>query len=372
MTAAFGPSNDRNRSSWERIPTRLASSVSRSSRLRSAEVPDGSPIMPSRRRRDDGPTAPLLEVGERRDRHEVADVERRAGRIEPVVGGDLPAGRQTDRESRRRVVEEAPPAQLVEEPGGGRRRVVRGAVRRRGRHGHVRWGVSPQASRKADRTSPCYRARRHADQPGAAPASSKTWHPPAASRLRRAEADAVAIPIILVAAVIAAGVTGLLGVVAAYSYYERGLPNPEAALADLEFDQQTVVTDRTGTIEMARLGERKREIVVLRADAGGPRRRPRSRTRTSGSTPASTWPASSLPRSTRSNGRPRGGSITQRLVRARLLLPPSAFEGSREERKIREIIQSLRLTQAYPGEKASDRSSRPTSTRASTATSRTA
>ena len=50
------------------------------------------------------------------------------------------------------------------------------------------------------------------------------------------------------------------------------------------------------------------------------------------------------------HGRPRGGStITQQLVRARLL-PAEAFDGSREERKIREIIQSLRLTQAYPGE----------------------
>ena len=74
--------------------------------------------------------------------------------------------------------------------------------------------------------------------------------PRGSSALKR---TAIAIPIVLVAAVIAAGVTGLLGVVAAYSYYERGLPNPEAALADLEFDQQTVVTDRTGTIEMARV-----------------------------------------------------------------------------------------------------------------------
>ena len=48
-------------------------------------------------------------------------------------------------------------------------------------------------------------------------------------------------------------------------------------------------------------------------------------------------------------GRPRGAStITQQLVRARLL-PPEAFAGSTYERKIREIIQSIRLTQAYPG-----------------------
>ncbi len=48
-------------------------------------------------------------------------------------------------------------------------------------------------------------------------------------------------------------------------------------------------------------------------------------------------------------GQPRGGStITQQLVRARLL-PAEAFSGSVYDRKIREIIQSIRLTQAYPG-----------------------
>ena len=50
------------------------------------------------------------------------------------------------------------------------------------------------------------------------------------------------------------------------------------------------------------------------------------------------------------SGRPRGAStITQQLVRARLL-PPDAFEDSTYERKIREIIQSIRLTEAYPGD----------------------
>ena len=55
----------------------------------------------------------------------------------------------------------------------------------------------------------------------------------------------------------------MLGVVAAYSYYANGLPSPEAALADLDFDQQTIVFDRDGIIELARLGERKREIVTF-------------------------------------------------------------------------------------------------------------
>ncbi|HSL77128.1 MAG TPA: transglycosylase domain-containing protein, partial [Candidatus Limnocylindrales bacterium] len=43
-------------------------------------------------------------------------------------------------------------------------------------------------------------------------------------------------------------------------------------------------------------------------------------------------------------------TITQQLVRARLL-PPEAFADSTYERKIREIIQSIRLTDAYPGDK---------------------
>src|SRR5262249_29439850 len=47
-------------------------------------------------------------------------------------------------------------------------------------------------------------------------------------------------------------------------------------------------------------------------------------------------------------GSGRGAStITQQLVRARLLRPQD-FEGSVYERKIREIIQSIRLTQALP------------------------
>ena len=50
------------------------------------------------------------------------------------------------------------------------------------------------------------------------------------------------------------------------------------------------------------------------------------------------------------SGAERGAStITQQLVRARLL-PASAFSGSKYERKVKEIIQSIRLTQAYPGE----------------------
>jgi penicillin-binding protein 1A len=54
------------------------------------------------------------------------------------------------------------------------------------------------------------------------------------------------------------------------------------------------------------------------------------------------------------SGRPRGAStITQQLVRQRLL-PAEAFEGSTYDRKIREIIQSIKLTEAFPGEEGKE------------------
>ncbi len=171
--------------------------------------------------------------------------------------------------------------------------------------------------------------------------------PRGSTALRR---TAIAIPIILFAAFLGVGLAAFLGVTAAYSYYSEGLPDPKALLTAIEFDQQTVVTDRTGEVELARLGERKREVVTysdLTAEVIDA---------TTAVEDKDFWvnPGFDLGGFVSAtvdtvNGNPRGGStITQQLVRARLL-PPSAFDGSREERKIREIIQSLRLTQEFPG-----------------------
>jgi peptidoglycan glycosyltransferase len=162
---------------------------------------------------------------------------------------------------------------------------------------------------------------------------------------------AIAIPIVLFSTFLLVGLVGFLGVVTAYAYYSHGLENPRALLENIDFEEQTIVYDRTGTIELARLGDLRRELVGFKEipaelldattaiedkdfwenpgfDLGG-------------------FIAASVDTL---NGRPRGGStITQQLVRARLL-PPEAFEDSVYERKIREIIQSLRLTEEYPGE----------------------
>ena len=172
--------------------------------------------------------------------------------------------------------------------------------------------------------------------------------PRGSSAVRRV---AIAIPFLLFGVFLMVGLAGMIGVAAAYNYYSQGLPDPRDTLSNLTFDQQTVVTDRTGKVQLASLGEFKREVVtfdqipleVLDATTA-------IEDKDFWSNPgfdAAGFVSATVDTLT---GHPRGGStITQQLVRARLL-PESAFVGGREERKIREIIQSLRLTEAYPGE----------------------
>ncbi|MEX1171801.1 MAG: transglycosylase domain-containing protein [Chloroflexota bacterium] len=161
----------------------------------------------------------------------------------------------------------------------------------------------------------------------------------------------IAIPIIVVLLAMVTAGTGALFTVAAYNYYAQGLPDPEEALANLDFDQQTLVYDRTGQVELARLGTLKREVVAF-ADIPG-----EMLDATTAIEDKDFWvnagfdPLGIISAGLDTvSGRPRGAStITQQLVRARLL-PAEAFEGSTYDRKFREIIQSIRLTQAYPGD----------------------
>ncbi len=162
---------------------------------------------------------------------------------------------------------------------------------------------------------------------------------------------ALAIPILLFASFLALGGVAFIASVSAYAYYSRDLPDPSKAFADLGFDQPSIIYDRTGTIELARLGEHKRELVTFDQIP------PELLDATTAVEDKDFWSnpgfdlggfiSATLDTLT---GRPRGGStITQQLVRARLL-PDQAFTGSVYERKIREIIQSIRLTQAFPDE----------------------
>jgi len=162
------------------------------------------------------------------------------------------------------------------------------------------------------------------------------------------------IAVVLVVILLTGGLvtaTGALLVAAAYNQYAAGLPDPVAALTNIPFEQQTVIYDRTGKIELARLGDLKRELVTYDQLPG------EIIDATTAIEDKDFWSNAGFdPIGIVSagldtlSGRPRGAStITQQLVRARLL-PPEAFAGTTYERKAREIIQSIRLTQAYPGE----------------------
>ncbi len=142
---------------------------------------------------------------------------------------------------------------------------------------------------------------------------------------------------------------GFGSAVAAYSYYNQGLPDPLPLLTNITFSQETVVYDRTGTIELARFGAIKRTItpydqippVVIDATTST---EDKTFWQNAGFDPIGILSAAVAT----VTGQPRGAStITQQLVRARLL-PASVLNETTYERKIREIIQSIRLTQELP------------------------
>ena len=162
---------------------------------------------------------------------------------------------------------------------------------------------------------------------------------------------ALAIPLLLFSSFIVLGGVGFVGAVSAYSYYSRGLPDPTGAIEGIGFEQPSVVYDRTGSVQLAKFGVLRRELV------GFDQIPPEMIDATTAVEDKDYWtnPGFDIGAVVSAGldtlaGRPRGAStITQQLVRARLL-PADAFQGSVYDRKIREIIQSIRLTQAYPGE----------------------
>ena len=162
----------------------------------------------------------------------------------------------------------------------------------------------------------------------------------------------IAIPIVVLLVTIMLAGAGALFTVAAYNFYAQGLPDPTTALKDLRFEQQTIVYDRTGKVELARLGTLRREVATFKEIPG------EMLDATTAVEDQFFWTNPGFDPSAIVSagldtlaGRPRGAStITQQLVRARLL-PPEAFADTTYERKVREIIQSIRLTEAYPGDK---------------------
>jgi membrane peptidoglycan carboxypeptidase len=156
----------------------------------------------------------------------------------------------------------------------------------------------------------------------------------------------------LVGSLLLAGLA-IVGSVAAVAVLSEGLPDP-TNLGALTFSQPTIVYDRTGKIQLGRFQREQRRVVTydevpkLLLDATTTAE-DRTFWENSGFDPAAILSAAADNAAGTSG---RGAStITQQLVRARLLPEDVTAPGAnRYLRKAKELIQSSRLTAAYPGE----------------------
>ncbi|HJP88183.1 MAG TPA: transglycosylase domain-containing protein [Candidatus Limnocylindrales bacterium] len=177
----------------------------------------------------------------------------------------------------------------------------------------------------------------------------------ARNKPRRAPFGKVFLGIMLAIVVVGAATGGIavavgVGVIRAMS---NGLPDP-AALDSLTFNQPTIIYDRTGTVELARFQQQNRRVVsyeqvptlVLDATTTA---EDRSFWTNDGYDPAAIV-AAAVQNAQGDSGERGASTITQQLVRARLL-PQEVLNGSDKYlRKVLEIIQASRLTSAFPGE----------------------
>ncbi|MBA2314960.1 MAG: transglycosylase domain-containing protein, partial [Chloroflexi bacterium] len=160
------------------------------------------------------------------------------------------------------------------------------------------------------------------------------------------------IAFIVFATIAAMGGLGAVAVVGGYMALSADLVSPEE-LTKFRPAEESIVYDRTGTRELARFGELKRDIVTfdeippILIDATTAIEDKTFWTN-SGFDPAAIAAAGldAL------RGNARGAStITQQLVRARLLDSDLVQSKDRTvERKLKEIVQSVRLTQFFPGQ----------------------
>src|SRR6476661_10459141 len=159
------------------------------------------------------------------------------------------------------------------------------------------------------------------------------------------------IAIIVFVFLAALGTIAALAAVAVFNSVNSGLASP-SKLTTYVLPQETIVYDRTGQIELARFGDAKREVVqfdeipkVLLDATTAVEDKPSWDN--AGFDPVATVSAAigSL------RGDSRGAStITQQLVRNTLLDPALVQDPHRTaERKLKEIIESIRVTQAFQG-----------------------
>ena len=152
------------------------------------------------------------------------------------------------------------------------------------------------------------------------------------------------------------GVVGLAGA-STLAAMSADLPAP-TELDTLGFDQPTIVYDRAGKVELGRSEDERRRVLEFDAipktilDATTS-----AEDRTFWANAGVDFPALvSAVAENASGTSDRGAStITQQLIRARLLPEDVVQAGAdRYVRKVKEIIQALRVNEAYPGERGKE------------------
>jgi penicillin-binding protein 1A len=158
---------------------------------------------------------------------------------------------------------------------------------------------------------------------------------------------ALILPMMLLGSMVLLGGITFVGAVDVYATFSRDLGDPRELLQAVDYNQQTIIYDRTGQIQLAAYGSENRRVlkfadipnVVLDATTTAEDKTFWTNT---GIDPVAVLSAFRDALS----GSPRGAStITQQLVRARLLPVTTSLT----DRKIKEIIQSVKLTQEFPG-----------------------
>ena len=168
-----------------------------------------------------------------------------------------------------------------------------------------------------------------------------------ASRGGAAGRFAVILPMMLLGSMLLASVITFVGAVDIYATYSRDLKDPRGELDRIDYTQQTTLYDRTGQIQLAAYGSENRRVLKF-ADIpdvvldGTTSAEDKTFWTNTGFDPAAVLSAFRDALS----GYYRGAStITQQLVRQKLLPPTTSLM----DRKLKEIIQSVKLTQEYPG-----------------------
>ena len=190
-------------------------------------------------------------------------------------------------------------------------------------------------------------ALRHAQRVAARPGPVNPW-----PRIL-----ALVLIVLLLAGALAAA-TSVMVMSTAVNVLSAGLPDP-SQLQELTFAQPTIVYDRTGKVELARFQREERRVVsftdvpplVLDATTSA---EDRTFWSNSGYDPAAILAA--VAEGASGQGERGASTITQQLVRARLLPSDVTAAGSDKYiRKAKEIIQSLRLSDQFPGEAGKQR-----------------